>query len=838
MNKKPCASGASAFALLAALGASAPAYAQADADGSGDSIIVTARRVEERLQDVPISITVYNQEELNRRNIVNGADLATYTPSLSVDGKNGPDRATYSIRGFIQEANTAPSVGVYFADVVSPRGKQDSLASGGGVSPGRFFDLQNVQVLKGPQGTLFGRNTTGGSVLLVPKRPTDRLEGYVEGSLGNYAMRRVQGVFNAPLANTVRLRLGVDRLKRDGFVVNKSGIGPSRYDSVNYLSLRGSLVGDLTPNLENYTIVSYIKSDTVGHINKLNSCAQSVAPLGAFACGQLAAAIGDGFYTTRADIVAPRSKSREWQIINTTTWRASDALSVKNIASYGNLSLDDQLQLSGTNFRTPALPAIPGLLPNGFPSYSVPFVHVVALPYTKAVDMHTFSEELQFQGSSLGDRLKWQAGVYYEQTGPNGYNGQGSAVLNSCTDAARLQCTDALGVLYSANFGFPTGTITVGSAPYTRDKFAFRDVGIYGQGTYSLADNVKVTVGGRYTWDKETVEVISFTNTFAGSTLASTFCAYPSQTLPSCRATFQQKSSAPTWTADIEYNPVADTLLYGKYSRGYRAGGINSAVTRNLANFSPEKVDSYEVGAKIGFRGSVSGRLNLTGFYNNFSNQQVSVNFIDNPAVQGTLPPQVGVLNIGKSRMYGVELEAALTPFQGFTVSGYYTYLNTRVRSVVIPDTIGQAYLIGTSLRSGDELPLSPKHKLTLNASYTLPVDRRVGEITIGGNFSYIAKRRVEYTSRALLLRGVTVLGDDLKPVTMDPGVVSSESLVNLSLDWKSVASSRIDLSLFVTNLLRKKYYTSSSGFIAAVGLGSGALNEPRMAGARVRVSF
>ena len=161
-----------------------PAYAQEASAVDDGAIIVTARRVEERLQDVPISITVYDQEAITARNIVNAADLATYTPSLSVNTRYGPEKASFAIRGFVQDFATAPSVGVYFADVVGPRGSSTTTA-GSGVTVGNLFDLQNVQVLKGPQGTLFGRNTTGGAVLLVPNRPTDRLEGYIEGSAGN-----------------------------------------------------------------------------------------------------------------------------------------------------------------------------------------------------------------------------------------------------------------------------------------------------------------------------------------------------------------------------------------------------------------------------------------------------------------------------------------------------------------------------------------------------------------------------------------------------------------------------------------------------------------------------
>ena len=158
-----------ACATLPALPIEAQAQDKAqDRASVTQDIIVTARRTEERLQDVPISITVFNQEELANRNVVNAQDLAAYTPSLSANGNFGSENSSFAIRGFAQDIGTAPSVGVYFADVVAPRGASNGLPSGDGAGPGAFFDLQNVQILKGPQGTLFGRNTTGGAILLVP----------------------------------------------------------------------------------------------------------------------------------------------------------------------------------------------------------------------------------------------------------------------------------------------------------------------------------------------------------------------------------------------------------------------------------------------------------------------------------------------------------------------------------------------------------------------------------------------------------------------------------------------------------------------------------------------
>src|SRR5690606_5950831 len=209
-----------AFALAAtAMGAvltTPAAFAQDAGAVDDDAIVVTARRFEERLQDVPISISVFNQEQLTNRNIANSTDLAAYTPSLTVNSRYGPDKASFAIRGFSQDLNTLPSVGVYLAEVVAPR-LSSNITSGNGAGVGSMFDLQNVQVLKGPQGTLFGRNTTGGAILLVPQRPTDRVEGYIEGTYGNYDATRVEAVLNLPLADTFKVRAGVDWNKRDGY---------------------------------------------------------------------------------------------------------------------------------------------------------------------------------------------------------------------------------------------------------------------------------------------------------------------------------------------------------------------------------------------------------------------------------------------------------------------------------------------------------------------------------------------------------------------------------------------------------------------------------------------
>jgi iron complex outermembrane receptor protein len=315
-----------------------PAFAQSGLTGEtsdDNAIIVTARRIEEDVQDVPISMTVLNQEQLAARNITSSVELATYTPSLTVNKRFGPDKAAFAIRGFTQDLTTAPTVAVYFADVIAPR-LISNLGGGNGAGPGSMFDLQNVQVLYGPQGTLFGRNTNGGAVLLVPRKPTDKLEGYVEGTIGNYDQRRLQAVINLPLADTFKVRGGIDWNKRDGYVKNRSGVGPKDFNDIDYFAARLSILAELTPNLENYTLFTYTEGDTHGTLGKYAFCNPGANPASAgFAavtradnCAAFANQANYGFYESDNSNPDPFVRTNIWQVINTTSWQASEALTV------------------------------------------------------------------------------------------------------------------------------------------------------------------------------------------------------------------------------------------------------------------------------------------------------------------------------------------------------------------------------------------------------------------------------------------------------------------------------------------------------------------------------
>lgn len=812
-------------ALLVSSALTLPALAHAQDDIArgadavvGGDIIVTARRVEERLQDVPISITVFDQEQISKRNIISANELATYTPSLSANSRFGNETSSFAIRGFVQEAQTAPSVAVYFADVVAARG-QPALAGGNNVPPGSFFDLQNVQVLKGPQGTLFGRNTTGGAVLLVPQKPTDRLEGYVEGSVGNYDMWRAQGVLNVPLADTFKVRLGVDRMKREGYVNNRSGIGPDHFNDVDYIHVRGSIVADLTPDLENYLTFTYAKSETNGNVPRLLAtntqtingvpCLPGLDPTGApitgagaligpLVCAQQSSRFGSyGYYDVENSNADAHLDAEQWQVINTTTWQASDSLTVKNIASYVELRQSQSANLFGDNVRFPTADGVP-----------FGYVNVFNDPRRDTLSQYTFTEELQLQGNTADNKLIYQLGAYYEKSGPlDQYQGTRTSIFASCTDVQALQCTDVLGTP-EAPGGFVQNTLT---------RYSFENIGFYGQATYNFTDQLALTGGLRYTIDKAkglgSVRIFVFpAPNFPVAICTAT--GQPAPTPESCVTRLSQKSEKPTWLINLDYKPTPDILLYAKYARGYRQGGVNPSNTVPIT-WGPEKVDAYEIGAKTTFRGAVNGYFNVAAFYNDFSDQQLQANLIPLPGTQAS--PSAAIVNAGRSKIKGIEVEAMVSPLQGLRFNGGYTFLDTKLSSYSPPDFPLFQPPQPTSEIGGD-LALSPRHKLTVTGSYTLPLDESIGEISFGATYTYTASQIASADSPF--------------------GRLPSTNLLNLNASWEGIAGTPIDLSLFATNVTKEKYPVYVGGTYFSAGFETLLLGQPRMYGLRLRYSF
>jgi iron complex outermembrane receptor protein len=812
-----------AILLAAAVGAglSDPLWADNTGDdttGGLQEVVVTARRMEERLQDVPISISVFNETQLEDHNVISAEDLSRLTPSLSVDARFGADRTSYAIRGFNQETGTAPSVGTYFADVVSPRSPTVLIPGGDGAGPGFFFDLQNVQVLKGPQGTLFGRNTTGGNVMLVPQKPTAELEGYVQGALGNYHYHEAEGVINIPVNDSLRLRFGVQHKDRDGFLINKSGIGPTDFDDLDYTAVRGSAVWDVTSNLENYTIYSYVNSDTNGSTGKLVAASTAVPPavaglIGVPALAELAQqkAQGYGFYDFQQLMNNAQSKLDIWQVINTTTWTASDNFTVKNIASYAELKSSLATPLIGSNFNTSSI---------GLP-YSLPYVFfaISGAPDAPTAHESTITEELRANGRAFDDRLTYQGGIYTEFSRPLGDSTVKTIELGSCRNYATFDCTDP----FAAAFG-----ASVASLSSNISQTKYQDIGIYEQSSYAITSQLKATAGVRETWDHEHWDVQSENPFFlpypeygVGTIVCTNYLGQDAN----CFRHLTEHSNAPTGLVDLEYEPTPDYLLYGKYSRGYRAGAVEAAIIPAFVQLKPEHLDAFEIGSKTELHGPVRGTLDLSAFYNNIYNQQLQENF--NPIPGTGLPATAVPINAGEARIWGIEVDTLLNPFEGLLVNADYTYLNTRILS--IPDFTnegGGLYSIVSQYLPGDSLPQSPRNKFVIGASYTLPIRDTVGKIALGATYSH--------NSRQIIAPGNRTVPD---PAIQAFSTLAPLGLLDLSLTWSSVWHTPFDLTVFGTNVTDVHYYT----FVQQTGTDGAeyaTVGAPGMYGVRVRYNF
>jgi len=791
--------------------AGAPALAQTKEAAVGE-VIVTARRVDERLQDVPLAVQVVSAQKLASNDIRSVANLATIAPSLTINSLFGEDASKFAIRGFSQASRTASAVGVYFAEVVAPRAGNGSTAAGDGAGPGEMFDLQNVQVLNGPQGTLFGRNTTGGSILLTPNKPTDRFEGYAEATYGNYDARGVQAVVNVPINDAIKVRAGVDTMNRNGFLKNlNQPFGPKAYGDRNYIGWRASVVVNVTPDIENYTVVHGFWSDNYGPASKMTNCISpgTLGFVGILNCQQLARAAGKDFYTVEEPMAHPRTWTRQWQAVNTTTWNISDSLTVKNILSYSQIVARYTEDVVGANFVIPA--GTIGTFPTGIYAGQ----HFGAFQSTHGIginqhDQQNYVEEFRLQGKAMDNRLNWQGGLYYEKSDPRHPSGTFSPNFLQCFNAETFNCIDVLGGIRGAS---------VGSINKQTGKVSFLNKAVYGQVNFAVSDKLKLTGGLRYTWDRsvasaELITYRNFSRTFTPNTPTAA-CTLGTFADAACRTYTLTRSKAPTWLLSADYKLTPDVMVYASYSRGYRQGSVTYNAPPPYQATQPEHVNAYEVGAKTTFDGPIPGRLNVAAFYNKLTNQQISVNL--QSSVNATTPTST-IQNAGSSKIAGFELDASLRPIEGLTIDANYEYLYTKVDSLDVAPIVGSVYdVIVPTATTGSRLPFTPTHKWTVSGTYRLPIDEAKGRVEASATYSWTGNW--VYTTGAF-------------------GILPSVGLLNGQVTWSSVMQKPIDLAVFGTNLTGKKYYTTATDLGGTAGFTSGTVGEARMYGVRVKYHF
>lgn len=680
------------LATVAAVGVASPALAQADGgpqrastDGGDQApvgdIIVTARRREESLQNVPVAVTALGGAEIERRHIETATDLQNYVPSLNVSSSFNRDDVTFTIRGLGPTGGSGPGavLGGGGAGVVSYFA--ETVATGSG--PGLFYDLENVQVLKGPQGTLFGKNTTGGAVLFTPSRPRDDFEGYLQASYGNLGSLRLGGVLNVPVVSgKLLVRFSFQRERSDGFTIDRGPLFAGKdYDNRDYWAGRLSLLFKPFGWFENSTILSFLDSRQNGD-GYILSAANPQNPNGAallpFLAEQQAAGIRSASFST--DSI---DKRRNYGVVNTSTFTLGHGLILKNIFSYQVQKIQNANDLDATPL---AITDLVGRLSDWH------------------TQTGTLTEELQLQAKALDDKLQVTTGVYYERS------------------------HDIAPQPFRVIAAF--GNVDVRQPRQTNSATS---LGVYGQATLDLGalsnalDGLNLTGGYRKTWDRYSYGVALYTPSF-GNICLSGAGTYPQN---DCFIFNRGRNQGDSWTAGLDYHLARNTLVYVRSSHGYVPGGFNPALAyvpggTDLPQFrfAPQTATDMEAGIKAS-TGFAGGHASFAAdiFRTNFSNIQRLVAL--------TLPNGINsnfTANASEARIWGIELEGALELNVGLRLEANYSYNEgkyTRIDPAAAPSLVG--------------IPFGylPKHKVSVSVNYDFVKSDSVGRIGGRLNYSY-----------------------------------------------------------------------------------------------------
>ncbi len=796
-----------------------PAFAQ-DA-GAGvrgvEDIVVTARRKEEKNQDVPVAITAFGNERLAQMNIVDTQSLQATVPSMVVgaNGQGSRNSQSPTIRGQGATFQASPGVAVYMAEAPLP--STLTLSAQGG--PGNYLDLQNVQVLKGPQGTLFGRNTTGGAVLLSPQKPTDRMEGYVQLQGGNYNDREVQVVVNVPvIEDKLLVRFAGEMVDRDGYTKDLNW-GKDR-DDKHYWTGRLGITWRPTDKIENYLMAynTWSRDNGPGMVGMGINLGAYGLPA-AFGGYNQCNSPGVGPCSTYQDAIdaqnarGPRkvslsvdefSKIETWGVNDIFDLQLTDNLTIRNIASYAELK--NYYSYDGDGYNLPSYDV------NPFTGRSIPRDNI-----------KQYSEELQLQGKALDGKLEYVLGGFYFKNEPNGT--QYAGAISVCPALYQAFCSNP-GATGDGAFNTFNGQSYYG---VTNESYA-----AYAQGTYDLGglveslDGLRLTLGYRYTWDNIDgfSDSYKFNGVNYGCTASGTVVANPAD----CNFTASLESSQPTWTAGLDYKLRPDLLVYGKVSKGYKAGGFNTyAVRPETRTFGPEEVTSYEAGFKSDFSvQDMPVRLNVTVFQTDYEKIQRAAG--DARVISpGNVVSGAQTLSTAEARIRGVELETVVKPIPQLELGANYSYLDAEytkfkytVTSLQVEDCTGATFLVAGQVADLKCLPMQYLSPNIVNV---------YGKLNFSDNMSLFVSYSWtdEQHTEALNLE------------KNQPGEkLEAFELVNATFDWKRINGSNIDLAIFATNLLDEEYRISNTDVYQTGSLGawSTLYGEPRIVGARLRYNW
>ncbi|GLV21832.1 TonB-dependent receptor [Sphingobium sp. TomMM35A] len=672
--------------LALGLGMAGPAAAQTAASpesrnaGPLEEIVVTARRQSEALQNTPVAVTALSSRLLEQLNVQQVTTVAKLTPNLQIlPQSTGATAATVSIRGIGQQepAVTAEAgVGIYLDGVYIAR-------TAGSVFD--LVDLERIEVLRGPQGTLFGRNTTGGAIQLISRKPDQKLGAEVKAGIGSFSEWYSRARFDTGEigASTVRASVAYLHRQRHGYVDNT--LAPSSQDpgALNSEAVWASVIAEPSEKLSlRYTFDFNHRFGVSDYFQIVAATPATAAYFGA------SPSFGGSAFVISADRrssgeQAPASNGEFGAVARssghalTIEWGASPALTIKSISAYRRFRQESAQTLSGSGYLLGQV--VDSSSPTGISLGSV-------TPFNgyNRIRQRQWSQELQLLGSS--GSFNYLAGAFY-------FKEKGS-------EALQQELTLIL-----------PGGVGLNLPPFQGFNGSSTSYALFGQLSFrpdGRDGKLELTGGLRHTWDKKTI------------TLNSTLFGAPTAT-GSGERDFRNLS----WSATANYQFTPDVMAYARVSSGYKSGGFSPRASV-IAPFNPEKAIAYEVGLKSELLNR-RVRLNLAAFrtdYNDLQIQQFSA---------GSGGASSLIVNAGKVTFQGLEGEVTAVPVRGLTLTGSFGYTDPKYKQFIYRDPVTDALI---DVADEARMPQAAKLNWNIGAEYTFD-ELSLGKLSLRADYSW-----------------------------------------------------------------------------------------------------
>lgn len=741
-----------------------------------EEIIVSARRVEENAQRVPISVVAVSEDKIDALSLVDVRDLQKIVPGFQVHGSaNG----TFSFMRGLQ------GIASYFADAPVPRG-----------ITGQFFDVGSVQVLKGPQGTLFGTSSAAGAIVVNPRKPTEDLNGYVGVTLGGYGRRTIEGAISVPvIEDKLLFRLAAQSWYRDGYIFDP--LSGTKFADRDYRIIRPSVIFRPTENIENYTMFQYYESRDNGF--GPNEVIDYV-PGGVFA-NSVGAATADRLlaeskanpYFIAGGAVLPAgfmgTKTRQLLLVNNLRWDITDNLALTHIFSWrreGSRTANAG-RIGDTAFGLPAND------PRAIAARTAPLNM-----------QNSYSNEVKLTGNALDGAIDFTLGNFMSWNKARGEIAFGNA------------------------FGVLTASRTNGdpqSPKYSAAVYGQADIDV---GRYVGTDGLTLTLGYRNTWNTVYSERRNY---FVVPNVPVADLAFQD-------VSEQAKFSDSNWLVGLRYQATPSTMIYATASKGVTTGLVQPQLPAALSQFrvvNPETLEQLELGVKSTFSiGNMQVRANLNGYYGWYSDiQSATIRYIQ---VSPPPAPPTGVLvteNAASGLVRGIDAELTVAPasWLEFTFNGAYNKNKYTDWPKFGPN--------GEFLFQ-DRRPFlgAPEFKYFVAATIRPPIPERMGRLAMNANYSH-AGRAYLYGGLApfesVQIRVPQTAANGYGPLSADGAVVCRDcdepyGEVNVSVDWSDFAGIEgLSLNAGVTNLTKNR--GAVGGLYGSFSVGLYARNPavPRM---------